>query len=157
MSRRRRAEKREIDPDPKYNSVTLTKFINKVMMDGKKSLARSIVYEAIEKFAQKVKAENPLEAFEQALENAKPMLEVKSRRIGGATYQVPIEIPADRRVSMAMSWIIRFSREKVARSMVEGLSTELADCFQNQGATIKKKDDTHRMAEANRAFAHYKW
>lgn len=157
MSRRRRAEKREIDPDPKYNSIVLTKFINKVMLDGKKSLARSIVYEAIEKFAQKVKAENPLEAFEQALENAKPMLEVKSRRIGGATYQVPIEIPSDRRVSMAMSWIIRFSREKVARSMVDGLSSELADCFQNQGSTIKKKDDTHRMAEANRAFAHYKW
>jgi small subunit ribosomal protein S7 len=157
MSRRRRAEKREIDPDPKYNSIILTKFINKVMLDGKKSLARSIVYEALDKFAQKVKAENPLEAFEQALENAKPMLEVKSRRIGGATYQVPIEIPADRRVSMAMSWIIKYSREKVARSMVDGLSSELADCFQNQGATIKKKDDTHRMAEANRAFAHYKW
>lgn len=157
MSRRRRAEKREIEPEPKYNSVLLTKFINKVMLDGKKSLARSIVYEAIEKFAQKVKSENPLEAFEQALENAKPTLEVKSRRIGGATYQVPLEIPADRRVAMAMSWIIRFSREKVGRSMVEGLSSELVDCFQNQGATIKKKDDTHRMAEANRAFAHYKW
>ncbi len=157
MSRRRRAEKREIYPDPKYNSIILTKFINKVMLDGKKSLARSIVYEAIEKFAEKVKAENPLEAFEQALENAKPMLEVKSRRIGGATYQVPLEIPSDRRVSMAMSWIIKYSREKVARSMVDGLSSELADCFQNQGSTIKKKDDTHRMAEANRAFAHYKW
>lgn len=157
MSRRRRAEKREIDPDPKYNSIILTKFINKVMLDGKKSLARSIVYEALDKFAEKVKAENPLEAFEQALENAKPMLEVKSRRIGGATYQVPLEIPSDRRVSMAMSWIIKYSREKVARSMVDGLSSELADCFQNQGSTIKKKDDTHRMAEANRAFAHYKW
>lgn len=157
MSRRRRAEKREIDPDPKYNSILLTKFINKVMLDGKKSLARSIVYEAIEKFAQKIKAENPLEAFEQALENAKPTLEVKSRRIGGATYQVPIEIAPDRRVSMAMNWIIRYSRDKVARSMVDGLSAELTDCFQNQGSTIKKKDDTHRMAEANRAFAHYKW
>jgi len=157
MSRRRRAEKRNIEPDPKYNSLVLSKFINKIMLDGKKSLSRKIVYGAIEKFADKIKAENPLEAFEQALENAKPMLEVKSRRIGGATYQVPIEISPDRRTSMAMRWIIRYSREKVGRTMADGLSQELADCFQNQGATIKKKDETHRMAEANRAFAHYKW
>lgn len=157
MSRRRRAEKRKIDPDPKYKSLTLSKFINKVMLDGKKSLSRRIVYDAIEKFAQKVNVENPLEAFEQALENAKPTLEVKSRRIGGATYQVPIEIAPDRRTAMAMRWIIRYSREKVGRSMTDGLTQELADCFQNQGATIKKKDETHRMAEANRAFAHYKW
>lgn len=157
MSRRRRAEKRKIDPDPKYKSIVLSKFINKVMLGGKKSLAQRIVYDAIEKFASKVKEENPLEAFEQALENAKPTLEVKSRRIGGATYQVPIEIAPDRRTSMAMRWIIRYSREKVGRSMTDGLAQELADCFQNQGSTIKKKDDTHRMAEANRAFAHYKW
>ncbi|NGX39555.1 MAG: 30S ribosomal protein S7 [Chlamydiae bacterium] len=157
MSRRRRAEKREIDPDPKYNSTTLSKFINKVMLDGGKSLARRIVYNAIEKFAKKVAVENPLEAFDRALENAKPTLEVKSRRIGGATYQVPIEISPERRISMAMRWIIRYSREKVGRSMEDGLATELSDCFQNQGSTIKKKDDTHRMAEANRAFAHYKW
>lgn len=157
MPRRRRAEKRKIDPDPKYNSMTISKFINKVMIGGKKSLARSIVYKAIEKFAQKIKAENALEAFEQALENAKPTLEVKSRRIGGATYQVPVEIAPDRRNAMAMAWIIKFSREKVGRSMTDGLAQELADCFQNQGSTVKKKDDTHRMAEANRAFAHYKW
>ncbi len=157
MSRRRKAEKRKVDPDPKYNSVVLSKLINKIMIGGKKSLARSIIYDAVEKFAQKVKADNPMEAFEQALENAKPTLEVKSRRVGGATYQVPIEISPDRRTSMAMRWIIRYSREKVGRSMVDGLSSELADCFQNQGSTIKKKDDTHRMAEANRAFAHYKW
>ena len=157
MSRRRRAEKRTIQPDPKYHSIILAKFINKIMLGGKKSLASRIVYGAIEKFAQRVKAENALEAFEQALENAKPTLEVKSRRIGGATYQVPIEIAADRRTSLAMRWIIKYSREKVGRSMTDGLSSELADCFQNQGATIKKKDDTHRMAEANRAFAHYKW
>ncbi|NGX37630.1 MAG: 30S ribosomal protein S7 [Chlamydiae bacterium] len=157
MSRRRRAEKRKVDPDPKYKSIVLSKFINKIMFGGKKSLARRIVYESIDKFAQKVKAENSLEAFEQALENAKPMLEVKSRRIGGATYQVPIEIAPDRRTSMAMRWIIRYSRDKVGRTMVDGLSQELADCYQNQGSTIKKKDDTHRMAEANRAFAHYKW
>ena len=157
MSRRRRAEKRKIEPDPKYNNLTLSKFINKIMLDGKKSISRKIVYDALAKFAQRVKTDNPIEAFEQAIENAKPTLEVKSRRIGGATYQVPIEIAPDRRTSMAMRWIIKYSREKVGRSMVDGLSTELADCFQNQGSTIKKKDDTHRMAEANRAFAHYKW
>jgi small subunit ribosomal protein S7 len=157
MSRRRRAEKREIAPDPLYNSLVLAKFINKLMIDGKKSLSRRIVYNAIEKFSKKIKAEDPLAAFEQALENAKPSLEVKSRRIGGATYQVPIEIPADRRTAMGMQWIIKYSREKAGRSMEDALATELVDCFQNQGATIKKKDDTHRMAEANRAFAHYKW
>ena len=157
MSRRRRAEKRKVDPDPKYNSPLLSKFINKVMLDGKKSLARKIVYNAIEKFAKKVNVDNPFEAFDRALENAKPTLEVKSRRIGGATYQVPIEIAPERRVALAMRWIIRYSRDKVGRSMEEGLASELVDCYQNQGATIKKKDDTHRMAEANRAFAHYKW
>lgn len=157
MSRRRRATKREIDPDPVYQSTILAKFINKVMEQGKKSTARRIVYGALEKFAAKIKSENALEAFEQALENAKPSLEVKSRRIGGATYQVPIEIPPSRRMSMAMGWIITFSRAKTGRSMQDGLAGELADCFNNQGSTIKKKDDTHRMAEANKAFAHYKW
>ena len=157
MSRRRRAVKREIDPDPVYNSLVLAKFINKMMYSGKKSTARTIIYNALIKLAKRVKVNNPLEAFEQALENAKPSLEVKSRRIGGATYQVPIEIPSERRISMAMQWIINYSREKAGRSMEEGLSSELADCFMNQGSTIKKKDDTHRMAEANRAFAHYKW
>jgi small subunit ribosomal protein S7 len=157
MSRRRRAEKRVIAPDPVHGSTVLAKFINKVMEMGKKSIARRVVYNALEKFAVKVKAENAVEAFEQALENAKPSLEVKSRRIGGATFQVPIEIPANRRTSMAMKWIITYSRSKAGRSMEEGLSSELADCYNNQGATIKKKDDTHRMAEANKAFAHYKW
>lgn len=157
MSRRHRAEKREIAPDPIHGSIVLAKFINKVMERGKKSLARRIVYNAINKFAERVKVENPLEAFEQALENAKPSLEVKSRRIGGATYQVPIEIPAARRTSLAMRWIIKYSKEKVGRSMEDGLAAELNDCYNNQGASIKKKDDTHRMAEANKAFAHYKW
>lgn len=127
------------------------------MISGKKSTARKIIYRALEKFAERVKAEDPLTAFEQALENAKPTLEVKSRRIGGATYQVPVEIPADRRISMAMKWIIMYANEKVGKSMEEGLSQELADCYNNQGSTIKKKDDTHKMAEANKAFAHYKW
>lgn len=157
MSRRRRAEKRQIDPDPLYGSTILAKFINKVMEQGKKSVARRIVYNALEKFTKRVKLENPLEAFEQALENAKPALEVKSRRIGGATYQVPMEIPANRRISMAMRWIITHSRGKAGRSMEDALASELADCYNNQGTTIKKKDDTHRMAEANKAYAHYKW
>ncbi len=157
MSRRHRAEKRRIEPDPFYGSDLLSKFINKVMENGKKSVARRIVYNALDKFAKKIKSESPMESFEQALENAKPALEVKSRRIGGATYQVPIEIPPSRRISMAMGWIITHSRAKAGRSMEEGLASELADCFNNQGTTIKKKDDTHRMAEANKAFAHYKW
>lgn len=157
MSRRRRAEKRKTEPDPKYNSELLAKFINKVMMDGKKSTARRIVYNALEKFATRIKSENPLEAFEQAIENAKPSLEVKSRRIGGATYQVPMEISPGRRVSMAFSWIITHARSKSGRSMEDGLASELADTLNNQGSTIKKKDDTHRMAEANKAFAQYKW
>lgn len=157
MSRRRRAEKRSIAPDPVYGSLVLAKFINKLMVDGKKSSAQKIIYNALDTFAQKVNVENPLDAFEQALENAKPALEVKSRRIGGATYQVPIEIPAARRTSMAMRWIIAHARAKVGRSMEAGLISELVDCFNNQGTTIKKKDDTHRMAEANKAFAHYKW
>lgn len=157
MSRRRRAEKRTAVPDPKYNSELLAKFINKVMLDGKKSTARRIVYNALDKFAARVKSDNPLESFEQAIENAKPSLEVKSRRIGGATYQVPIEISPGRRVSMAFRWLINHARAKSGRSMEEGLAMELADTLNNQGTTIKKKDDTHRMAEANKAFAHYKW
>ncbi|NGX54979.1 MAG: 30S ribosomal protein S7 [Chlamydiae bacterium] len=155
--RRRRAEKQKCDPDPIYNSGLLAKFINKVMLDGKKATARALTYRALKELSQKVNMENPLEAFEQALENAKPLLQVKSRRIGGATYQVPVEIHPDRRVSLAMRWIIASARSKKGRSMFRSLTDELADCFNNQGATIKKKDDTHRMAEANRAFAHYKW
>jgi small subunit ribosomal protein S7 len=127
------------------------------MVDGKKSVARKIVYSALEKLGQKLKSSKPLEVFEQALENARPSLEVKSRRIGGATYQVPIEIPPERRTSLAMRWIIANSRAKTGRSMTDGLVIELSDCFSNQGATIKKKDDMHRMAEANKAFAHYRW
>lgn len=157
MSRRRRSFKKRNVPDPVYQSVTLAKFINKMMYGGKKAVSRRIVYEALENFAGRVKTDDPLVAFEQAIENAKPSLEVKTRRIGGANYQVPVEIPNERRTAMAMQWIIAFSRSKPGRTMVESLSSELADCFNNQGATIKKKDDTHRMAEANRAFAHYKW
>jgi len=157
MSRRRRATKRKAIPDPKYNSVVISKFINRVMLDGKKSLATKIVYGALEEFTKKVNSEDAMAAFDQAMENAMPTLEVKSRRIGGATYQVPIEIQPDRRQAMAMKWIISNARSKVGRNMIDGLAMELADCFNNQGSTIKKKDDTHRMAEAHKAFAHYKW
>jgi len=157
MSRRRRATKRKVVPDPIYKSELISKFINRVMIQGKKSVAQKIIYQSLEKFAKKVEEENPLEAFEKAIENAKPQLEVKSRRIGGATYQVPIEIPADRRVAMAMKWIITSSRGKSGRGMIDALVMELSDCYNNQGTTIKKKEDTHRMAEANKAFAHYKW
>ncbi len=156
MSRRRKAEKRITNSDQVYNSLVITKFINKIMMGGKKNLARKIVYQAIEQFAKKAGAQKSLEAFEQALENAKPSLEVKSRRIGGATYQVPVEIAPDRRVSIAMKWIINHSRAKGGKNMTDSLATELYDCYNNQGTTIKKKDDMHRMAEANKAFAHYK-
>ncbi len=155
--RRRRAEKKKIEPDPLYKSLTVAKFINKVMLHGKKTLARKIVYQAIEKLAKKVNSDNPLETFEKALENAKPSLEIKSRRIGGATYQVPFEIAPDRREALAIRWIIMFAKSKVGRNMIDGLATELFDCLNNQGSTIKKKDDTHKMAEANKAFAHYKW
>jgi small subunit ribosomal protein S7 len=157
MARRRRATKRKIDPDPLYQNEVIAKFINRVMIHGRKSVARRIVYTALEKYAKKINIENPIEAFEAALENAKPSLEVKSRRIGGATYQVPIEIAPDRRSSLAMKWIIKNANSKVGKSMEEGLVIELSDCYNNQGSTIKKKEDTHRMAEANKAFAHFKW
>ncbi|MDE3055641.1 MAG: 30S ribosomal protein S7 [Verrucomicrobiota bacterium] len=157
MSRRRRVFKRRREPDPVYQSFVISKFVNKMMIGGKKSVARGLFYQALQDFAAKVKAEDPLQAFEQALENAKPSLEVKTRRIGGANYQVPVEIPSDRRAALAMQWIINFSRAKPGRGMKEALAAELTDCFNNQGSTIKKKDDTHRMAEANKAFAHYKW
>lgn len=156
MSRRRRAVKRETAPDPVHNSVLLAKFINKVMYSGKKAVARSIVYSALEKFSQRVKTDNPVVAFEQAIENSRPSLEVKTKRLGGANYQVPVEIPSERRTAIAMQWIILNSRAKAGRAMEESLAGELADCYNNQGATIKKKDDMHRMAEANKAFAHYK-
>ncbi len=157
MSRRRRATSRVIDPDPKFGSLVLAKFINKVMMNGKKSTAQRMVYGALEKLAQRTKVESPMEAFEIALGNSKPALEVKSRRIGGATYQVPVEIPPPRQTSLAMRWIIANSRGRPGKSMEDALALELADCYNNQGTTIKKKEDTHKMAEANKAFAHYKW
>jgi small subunit ribosomal protein S7 len=157
MSRRRRSQGRKVAPDIKYGSTLLTKFMNKLMQHGKKSTARRIVYNALDNFSKRIKADNTLASFEQAIENAKPSVEVKSRRIGGATYQVPVEIPAARQLSLAFRWIILNSRARPGKSMEEALALELSDCFNNQGTTIKKKDETHRMAEANKAFAHYKW
>ena len=158
MSRRRKAEKRPVEPDHKYGNKEVTKFIRKVMLDGKKSLASKIVYGAIEKFAERVNAqENELDAFLKAIENATPHVEVKSRRIGGATYQVPIEINPKRKMSLSMKWIIGFAKKKAGRSMIDGLAQELQDAYNMQGASVKKRDEVHRMAEANKAFAHYKW
>lgn len=157
MSRRRRAERRPVQPDPLYGSELLSKFINKLMIGGKRSTARAIVYRALESFAKKVNASDPLEAFSTALNNARPSLEVKSRRIGGATYQVPIEIAPERGFALAMRWLIDNARSKAGRAMDAALSMELSETYNNTGPTIKKKDDTHRMAEANKAFAHYKW
>lgn len=157
MSRRRRAEKREIEPDPEFSNQLLAKFINKVMMQGKKTLAQRIVYRALSRFAQKINAEDPAKAFEQAIENVKPLVSVKSRRVGGATYQVPVELPSNKRISMAFKWIIHFARSKPGRTMEEALSLELLDAYNGQGTSVKKRDETHRAAEANKAFAHYKW
>lgn len=156
MPRRGRVIQRATPPDPKYGSTALQKFINKLMLNGKKSCAERIMYDAMALISARAKKE-PLEVFEQALRNATPVLEVKPRRVGGATYQVPLEIRHARRTALAMRWLIHAARSRGGRSMVEKLSTELLDAAQGQGATIKRKEDTHRMAEANKAFVHYRW
>lgn len=143
-------------PDPKYNNRTLAKFINRVMMRGKKSVAERIVYGAFGIIEAREKR-NPLEVFEQAMRNATPMLEVKPRRVGGATYQVPVEIRGDRRTALAMRWLINASRARAGKSMAEKLAAEIIDAAHGQGTTIKRREDTHRMAEANKAFSHYRW
>jgi len=154
--RRRRAERREIPPDPVYGDVLVAKLINKVMWDGKKSIAQKIVYGAFEIIRQKMK-KDPLEVFKQAVENVKPVLEVRPRRVGGATYQVPIEVQEPRRTSLALKWIVEAARAKKGKPMKEKLAEEIMAAYNNTGAAIKKKEDTHKMAEANRAFAHYRW
>ncbi len=156
MPRRARVEKRELVPDPRYGSKTLTRFTNKLMVNGKKSLAERIVYTALDRIEQQLRR-SPLDVFDQALRNATPILEVKPRRVGGATYQVPVEIKGDRKVSLAMRWLIGSARARSGRSMSEKLAGELMDAFNNTGATIRKRDETHRMAEANKAFSHYRW
>jgi small subunit ribosomal protein S7 len=157
MVRRREVIKRTPQPDPKYGSITLAKFVNAVMKNGKKSIAEGIVYGAFDILKTKVTDQDPLAVFETALENAKPLLHVKSRRVGGATYQVPVEIAPATRTAIAFRWIIEFSRKRGEKTMKERLAGELFDCYTKQGSTIKRKDDTHRMAEANKAFAHFRF
>lgn len=157
MSRRREIQKRRTLPDPKFKSPLVSKFVNTVMMSGKKSTAEHIVYGALEVLREKIPNEDPLTVFTQAIDNAKPMLHVKSRRVGGATYQVPVEIAPATRTAIAFRWVIEFSRKRGEKTMDARLAGELLDCFNRQGSTIKRKDDTHRMAEANKAFAHFRY
>ena len=156
MPRKGPVPKRPILPDPKFNSKVLSRFINKVMLQGKKSVAERICYEALAIVEQK-SGRDPMDVFTQALGNAMPLVEVRPRRVGGATYQVPMEVRPDRRQAMAMRWLIGFARARAGHSMEEKLAGELMDAANNQGATIKKREDTHKMAEANKAFAHYRW
>ncbi|MCB1495406.1 MAG: 30S ribosomal protein S7 [Bauldia sp.] len=156
MSRRHRAEKREIIPDPKYNNEIVTKFMNSVMIQGKKSVAERIVYGAFEVIEDKTK-QDPLGVFRQALDNVMPSIEVRSRRVGGATYQVPVEVRHDRRQALAIRWLLSAARGRNEKTMTEKLSGELLDAANNRGNAVKKREDTHRMAEANRAFSHYRW
>ncbi len=156
MSRRKRAEPREVLPDPKYHSVLVTKFINGLMRDGKKSIAEKIFYSALDIIENKT-GQKGLEVFEKAVENVKPVLEVRSRRVGGATYQVPVEVRANRRQALALRWLIGFAQNRAGKSMAEKLADELIAASKNEGSAIKKKEDTHKMAEANKAFAHFRW
>jgi small subunit ribosomal protein S7 len=156
MSRRHSAEKREVIPDAKYHDVILAKFMNSIMYDGKKSSAEQIVYGAFDIIEGKLKSD-PLPIFKQALENVAPAIEVRSRRVGGATYQVPVEVRTERRQALAIRWIISAARDRNDKTMVDRLSSELMDAANNRGNAVKKREDTHRMAEANRAFSHYRW
>ena len=156
MPRRRRAQERKILPDPKYKSNIVAKFINGMMLDGKRSIVEHIFYDAMDIIEKKIK-EDPLSVFNQAMENAAPILEVKSRRVGGATYQVPIEVRDKRRKTLAIRWLVTYSRQRSEKTMAEKLANELMAAYKKEGTTIKKKEDTHRMAEANKAFAHFRW
>jgi len=156
MSRRKRAANRDILPDPKYNNVLVARFINKFMKRGKKRLAERIFYQALEKVEEQSKKDG-LEVFKKALSNIQPQLEVKSRRVGGATYQVPIEVREKRKISLAIQWLIQYASERHQKSMVENLAMEFLAAANNEGGAIKKKEDTHKMAEANKAFAHFRW
>ncbi len=156
MSRRHRAEKREINPDPKFGDLVITKFMNAVMLHGKKSTAETIVYGALDQVQAKAKQE-PVTLFHQALDNVAPHIEVRSRRVGGATYQVPVDVRPERRQALAIRWLIAAARKRNETTMVDRLSGELLDAANNRGTAVKKREDTHKMAEANRAFAHYRW
>ena len=157
MSRRKVADKRAVQPDPRFQSALVSKFTNGLMERGKKSLARRIFYDAMDIIATKMPDEDPLVVFEEAMEKVRPRVEVKSRRVGGATYQVPMEVRQTRRNALAIRWIIGFAQGRSGRSMSEKLAAELLDAYNERGASVKKRDDTHRMAEANKAFAHYRW
>ena len=157
MSRRKGNYKREVAPDPIYNDVLLAKFVNKVMLDGKKSVAQALVYNSFEQIKEKVTEEEPLAVFKKAVENIKPQLEVRSRRVGGATYQVPVDVRPSRRVTLALRWLTDNSRKRGEKDMATRIANELVDAYNNRGNAFKKKEDVHRMAEANRAFSHYNW
>jgi small subunit ribosomal protein S7 len=157
MARRRLIEKRPIDPDQRFNSVLVSKFTNGLMERGKKSVAQRIFYDAMDIVSSKVQEDDALTVFEEAMEKVRPKVEVKSRRVGGATYQVPMEVRQTRRNALAIRWIISYAKSRSGRSMAEKLAAELLDAYNNRGAAVKKRDDTHRMAEANKAFAHYRW
>ena len=154
--RRRRPEKREILPDPLFKDLVVAKFINNLMNDGKKSLAESIFYSSIEKIKSSMKTDDGLEVFKKAINNVSPMLEVKSKRIGGATYQVPVEVPQQRKIALAMRWIIGYAKARKGNSMSDRLAAEIVAAYNNEGSSVKKKEDTHKMAEANKAFAHFR-
>ena len=156
MPRRYRPPKREVDPDPKYNNVHIAMFINRIMKDGKKSTARRVMYDALDTIEERT-GKSPVEVFEQALENATPVIEVKPRRVGGSTYQVPVEVNPYRRMSLAMRWLLEAARARGGHNIADKLANELLDAANGQGAAIRKKDEVHRMAEANRTFAHYRW
>jgi len=155
--RRRRADRRDVLPDPKYNNKVVTKFVNMIMEKGKKSTAERIVYSAMDIISEKTGNKNSVEVLQKAFDNSRPLLEVKPRRVGGATYQVPIEVKSDRGVSIAMRWIRDFARQKKGRPMYEKLAEEIVEAYKGQGSAMKKREDMHRMAEANKAFAHYRW
>jgi len=157
MSRRRRAEKREVLPDPKFGDLIVTKFMNSIMYEGKKAVAEGIVYGAMDILADKRKDAEPLETFHTALDNVSPSVEVHSRRVGGATYQVPVEVRPERRRALAIRWLVTAARNRGENTMTEKLAGELLDASNNRGAAVKKREDTHKMAEANRAFSHYRW
>jgi len=156
VPRRGSISKRDVIPDPVYNSKLVTRLINNIMLDGKKGVAQKIVYDAFDVIGEKT-GENPLKVFEQAMENIMPVLEVKARRVGGATYQVPMEVRPERRQTLGLRWLTNYSRARSERTMKERLANEIMDAINNQGGSVKKKDDTHKMAEANKAFAHYRW
>ena len=157
MSRRRKNFKKDLSPDPLYNDLVVSQFINKMMKDGKKSLSQKIFYESLKRLKEKISDKEPLDIFKESVDNCKPSLEVRSRRVGGATYQVPIDVRPSRRLALAMRWILKSARSRGEKTMVSRLTAELHDAYQNRGGAIKKKEDVHRMADANKAFSHFNW